>query len=57
MTSYNQAEQLLINQVATCPLYQGIDFYQVRSYVNNWYQNAAGATPNDAWVVTTIAQH
>jgi peptide/nickel transport system substrate-binding protein/oligopeptide transport system substrate-binding protein len=57
MQAYNQAEQLLVNQVATCPLYQGINFYQVRSYVNNWLQDAAGSTPNDNWVATTISNH
>jgi oligopeptide transport system substrate-binding protein len=57
MQDYNQAEQQLVNQVATCPLYQGIDFYRVRTYVSGWYQNAGGGTPNDAWIATQIQNH
>ena len=54
---YNQAEQLLINNVATCPMYQALTFYQVRPYVNNWYQNAGATTPLDAWIATSISNH
>jgi len=57
LTNYNQAEQLLINQVATCPLYRGNSYYQVRSWVHGWYINAGGGTPNDAWVSAYITNH
>jgi ABC-type oligopeptide transport system substrate-binding subunit len=54
MQDYNQAEQLLINAVATCPLYQGQNFYQVRSCVHNWSQNASATTSLDSWLATYI---
>ena len=57
MQLYNQAEQLLINNVATCPMYQTLIFYQVRQYVHNWYQNAGATTPLDAWVATYLTNH
>ncbi len=57
MQLYNQAEQLLINNVATCPMYQTLLFYQVRQYVHNWNQNSGAQTPLDAWVATYISSH
>jgi peptide/nickel transport system substrate-binding protein/oligopeptide transport system substrate-binding protein len=57
ITNYNQAEQMLINQVATCPLYQGNSNYQVRSYVHGFFIEAGAQTPNDAWQSMYIAAH
>jgi peptide/nickel transport system substrate-binding protein/oligopeptide transport system substrate-binding protein len=57
ISKYNQAEQLLINDVATCPLYSGNAYYQVRSYVHGWSVNASTETALDVWVNTYIAPH
>ncbi len=54
ITAYNQAEQQLVTAVATCPLYQGQNQYQVRSCIHNWSQNASATTPQDSWVATYI---
>jgi ABC-type oligopeptide transport system substrate-binding subunit len=54
---YAEAEQLLINQVAWCPLLQGVEHYQVRSYVHGWLLDAEGLPPNDIWTQTYITDH
>lgn len=54
---YNQAEQLLIDNVAACPLSQGILNYQVREYVHNWSLDASTFAPLDSWAATYIASH
>ncbi|MGH2487837.1 MAG: ABC transporter substrate-binding protein, partial [Ktedonobacterales bacterium] len=54
MTNYNQAEQLLINAVATCPMFQSQQFWQVRSCVHNWTLNASATTSLDSWLATYI---
>jgi peptide/nickel transport system substrate-binding protein/oligopeptide transport system substrate-binding protein len=54
---YQQAEQLFVNQVARCPLFQDVMGYQVRPWVHGWEVDALGLTPLDAWVATFIAAH
>jgi oligopeptide transport system substrate-binding protein len=46
---YQQAEQLLITQVAAIPLYQSKSTYAVRSYVMGWRVAAMGTTPLSVW--------
>ena len=57
MGLYNAAEQELVNQVAVCPLYQGPDIYQVRTYVNGYQEDAQGNNPLDNWVKMYIQSH
>ena len=57
LQQYNQAEQLLVNNVATCPLYQSQNFYQLRTYVHNWTQSSGAFTPDDSWIATYITNH
>ncbi|HEU4783045.1 MAG TPA: peptide ABC transporter substrate-binding protein [Ktedonobacterales bacterium] len=55
---YNQAEQLLIDNVAVCPLYQYVTRYALRTWVKgNFVEDARGLFPNDAWVSGYIAKH
>jgi peptide/nickel transport system substrate-binding protein/oligopeptide transport system substrate-binding protein len=46
---YQQAEQLLVNQVAAIPLYQSTATYIVRSRVVGWRMTPAGQTPLSVW--------
>jgi oligopeptide transport system substrate-binding protein len=50
MQQYNQAEQLLVNNVASCPLFQVQGFYRVRQTVHGFVENAGGFNPNDNFV-------
>ena len=54
---YQQAEQLLVENVVTCPLYQSQFFYQARLYLHNWWLNPMGFTPLDSWVNTFLSNH
>jgi len=49
MQEYNQAEQLLVTNVATCPLYQSLSWYQVRSKVHNYFEDSQGLVPLDTY--------
>jgi peptide/nickel transport system substrate-binding protein/oligopeptide transport system substrate-binding protein len=53
---YNQAEQLYINAVAWCPIFQGTAVYLARGQVHGWQLDGRGLTPNDAWLATYIAR-
>jgi len=46
---YNQAEQLLTENVATCPLYQSLSWYQVRSKVHGYFEDSQGLVPLDSY--------
>jgi oligopeptide transport system substrate-binding protein len=55
---YNQAEQMLIDNVAVCPLFQYVNHYALRSWVKGGFaEDAQGLFPNDAWVSGYIAKH
>jgi oligopeptide transport system substrate-binding protein len=55
---YQQAEQLLIDSVAVCPLAQYVNHYALRPWVKgDFIENARGLFPNDAWVTGYIAKH
>ncbi|HEY7340416.1 MAG TPA: peptide ABC transporter substrate-binding protein [Ktedonobacterales bacterium] len=55
---YQQAEQLLIDNVAACPLYQTINHYALRPWVKgDFVEDARGLFPNDAWITGYIAKH
>jgi oligopeptide transport system substrate-binding protein len=49
MQLYQQAEQLLVNQVAAIPLYQYTATYVVRSRVVGWRIAPAGVAPLSVW--------
>src|SRR5262249_55258215 len=51
---YQQAEQLLITQVAAIPLYQSLDFHAVRSRVVDWRLAPTGMTPLSVWQATYL---
>ncbi len=58
MQLYNQAEQLLVDNVAYCPISQGKDQYAIRTYMKGgWDLNAQDFIPNDAWVNGYVATH
>lgn len=55
---YQQAEQLLIDNVAVCPLYQTVAQYALRPWVKGGFEeDGRGLFPNDAWVSGYIAKH
>ena len=55
---YNQAEQLLIDNVVACPLAQYVNHYALRPWVKgDFVEDARGLFPSDAWVTGYIAQH
>ncbi|HET9979641.1 MAG TPA: hypothetical protein VFQ32_04320, partial [Ktedonobacterales bacterium] len=55
---YQQAEQLLIDNVAVCPLFQEVNRYVLRPWVQgNFVEDGRGVFPNDAWVTGYIARH
>ena len=55
---YERAEQLLIDNVAVCPLFQTINRYALRPWVKGGFvEDARGVFPNDAWITGYIAKH
>jgi peptide/nickel transport system substrate-binding protein/oligopeptide transport system substrate-binding protein len=54
---YNQAEQLLVNNVAICPVYQYSGHYRARTYIKNYVETAQGELSLDQWQKTYIAKH
>jgi peptide/nickel transport system substrate-binding protein/oligopeptide transport system substrate-binding protein len=55
---YNQAEQMLIDQVAYCPLSQAKNQYRQRTWVKgDFIWDAQGTWPNDAFTTGYIANH
>jgi peptide/nickel transport system substrate-binding protein/oligopeptide transport system substrate-binding protein len=51
---YQQAEQLLVAQVAAIPLYQSLDFHAVRARVVGWRLAPTGVTPLSVWQATYL---
>jgi oligopeptide transport system substrate-binding protein len=47
---YNQAEQQLVQQVATCPLFQYQTGYLLRTNIYGMRQNGMGIIPDNDWV-------
>ena len=53
---YQQAEQLYLDNVAACPLFQRVAAYAQRSWVKGGFvEDGRGVFPNDAWVRGYIA--
>ncbi|HEX6798691.1 MAG TPA: peptide ABC transporter substrate-binding protein, partial [Ktedonobacterales bacterium] len=57
MSLYNQAEQLLINQVAVCPVFQYGLQYMARTYMKGFLEDAQGNQPTTEWPNVYIATH
>ena len=53
---YPQAEQLLVDNVAVCPLFQLVNSYAMRVRLRAFTEDARGLIPNDAWVRGYIAR-
>lgn len=53
---YPQAEQLLVDNVAVCPLFQTVNSYAMRVRLRAFTEDARGLIPNDAWVRGYIAR-
>jgi oligopeptide transport system substrate-binding protein len=53
---YNQAEQLLLNDGAFCPVYTEPNYYALRSWVKGMTEDAEGDFPNDAWVTGYLSK-
>jgi oligopeptide transport system substrate-binding protein len=55
---YNQAEQMLVDQVAWCPTSQYQNYYRVRTWVKGGFvQTAQGSFPLPVWQSAYIANH
>jgi peptide/nickel transport system substrate-binding protein/oligopeptide transport system substrate-binding protein len=55
---YNQAEQMLLDQVAWCPTSQYQNYYRVRTWVKGGFvQTAQGSFPLPVWQTAYIANH
>ncbi|HEX6122701.1 MAG TPA: hypothetical protein VFY89_06055, partial [Ktedonobacterales bacterium] len=54
---YHQAEQLLIQQAAVCPLYQYTKSYRAQPYLHGYVEDALGAVPLDAWAGMYVGSH
>ncbi|HET8852636.1 MAG TPA: peptide ABC transporter substrate-binding protein, partial [Ktedonobacteraceae bacterium] len=55
---YAKAEQMLVDQVAFCPLFQNTTSYRLRTWVKGGFiQDPQAMFPNDAWVSGYIAKH
>ena len=55
---YQQAEQLYLENVAVCPLFQRVAAYAQRSWVKGDFgEDGRGVFPNDAWLTGYIARH
>lgn len=54
---YNQAEQLLVNDVAWLPLYQQTYFYRVRDYVTGYAASPLDIVSLDTFQSISILQH
>ena len=52
---YHQAEQLLVDNVSVCPLFQAVNSYAMRTRLKAFTEDARGLIPNDAWVRGYIA--
>jgi oligopeptide transport system substrate-binding protein len=57
MSLYNQAEQLLVKQVAICPLYQYVNHYMAKTYVKGFLEDAQGIEATTEWPNVYIASH
>ncbi|MGE5335172.1 MAG: peptide ABC transporter substrate-binding protein [Nitrososphaerota archaeon] len=55
---YNQAEQMIVDQVAWCPTSQYQNYYRLRTWVKGGFvQTAQGSFPLFAWQTGYIANH
>jgi peptide/nickel transport system substrate-binding protein/oligopeptide transport system substrate-binding protein len=55
---YNQAEQMVVDQVAWCPTSQYQNYYRVRTWVKGGFvQTAQGSFPLPVWQTAYIANH
>jgi oligopeptide transport system substrate-binding protein len=54
---YNQAEQLLINNVSSCTIFQLANNYRVRSYVHGYVLDPQGNVPTTDWPSVSIGSH
>jgi len=57
MSLYNQAEQLLVTNVAWIPLSQGKSFYNVQPYVKNFQFNSLGVITLGTWQKIFLTSH
>lgn len=55
---YNQAEQLLIDNVSFCPVFQYQNYYRLRTWVKGGFDQTSQALwPLSAWATGYIAKH
>ncbi len=57
LQQYQQAEQILVKEVAWLPLYQATTWWETKPYVVGFTVTAGGLTPNESWQNMYIAAH
>jgi ABC-type transport system substrate-binding protein len=57
LSLYNQAEQLLVDQVAWIPLAQAKVFYTLPPYIHNFTLDSQGVLPLGAWQRVYLTAH
>lgn len=57
LQQYQQAEQLLVDQVAWIPYNQVTDHWQIRSWIHGYNQTAQGQPSLDQWLNMYVANH
>jgi peptide/nickel transport system substrate-binding protein/oligopeptide transport system substrate-binding protein len=57
LLEYQEAEQMLVTNVAWIPIYLGQDVYVKRPYVINYQATAEGSPSSNAWQQVYIARH
>jgi oligopeptide transport system substrate-binding protein len=57
LSEYNQAEQLLVTDVAWIPLFQVKTFYVAQPYVTNYQVTGLGSPSSNTWQRVYIARH
>lgn len=57
MQQYQQAEQLLVDQVAWIPYDQVVDHWQMPTWIKGYGETALGEPSLDQWLATYVANH
>jgi peptide/nickel transport system substrate-binding protein/oligopeptide transport system substrate-binding protein len=55
LAQYQQAEQILVKDVAWVPLYQSTIWWETKPYVRNYSVDARGLVPKESWQTVYIA--
>ena len=57
LAQYQQAEQILVKEVAWIPLFQQAYWWEVKPYVRNYFVDAGNIVPKESWQAIVITAH